>query len=95
MSFAAYQTAGPNVTSWLRFNASTLGFSGAVPANQSGTIGIAILAADAAQSLAIDTFSVSFAATASGVRADLQQVGTLSYDPYKTPEEQGLIPLKL
>jgi hypothetical protein len=61
MSFAAYEVSGPNVTSWLHFNASTETFSGAVPANASGTIGLMVRATDAQNVMAQDMFNVTFA----------------------------------
>ncbi|MBS0643924.1 MAG: putative Ig domain-containing protein [Proteobacteria bacterium] len=95
MSFAAYQVSGPSVTSWLRFNGSSLTFSGAVPATQSGTIGLAILATDAARCSATDMFQVSFATAASGqVHAEIQSVASALYDPYDQTQLQGLIPLE-
>ncbi|HEX3991027.1 MAG TPA: putative Ig domain-containing protein, partial [Acetobacteraceae bacterium] len=63
MSFAAYEVSGPNVTSWLHFNASTDTLSGAVPANASGTIGLLVLATDAQNVRAEDMFNVTFASS--------------------------------
>jgi hypothetical protein len=60
MTFTAFEVSGPNVTSWLRFNPVTDAFSGAAPANASGTIGLAVVAMDAAHVSAVDLFSVSF-----------------------------------
>jgi hypothetical protein len=69
MSFAAYQVSGPNVTSWLRFNATTDTFSGAVPINASGTIGLLVRASDAQNMMAQDMFSVTFASGSAHVTA--------------------------
>jgi hypothetical protein len=78
MRFAAYQTSGPNVTSWLRFNASTDTFTGSVPATQTGTIGLEIIATDASHPSAEDMFTVTFATSPShltpGVSSLLQDV---------------------
>jgi hypothetical protein len=69
MSFAAYEVSGPNVTSWLHFNASTDTLSGAVPANASGTIGLLVLATDAQNVMAEDMFNVPFTSGSSHVAA--------------------------
>jgi hypothetical protein len=69
MTFAAYEVSGPNVTSWLRFSPATDTFSGAVPPFQSGTIGLAVLATDAQNMIAVDMFSVTFAAASAHVAA--------------------------
>ncbi|MDR3538743.1 MAG: putative Ig domain-containing protein [Acetobacteraceae bacterium] len=63
MAFTAYQVAGPNITSWLRFNATTDAFSGTVPTTASFTVGIAVVAADAQHMSATDMFSLTFAAS--------------------------------
>jgi hypothetical protein len=80
MTFAAYEVSGPNVTSWLHFNASTDTLFGAVPTNASGTIGLLVLAADARNVIAQDRFSVSFASGSAHVVAavSLSGAGTLS-----------------
>jgi len=69
MTFLAFETSGPNVTSWLHFNTSTDTFSGAVPANASGTIGLLVLATDTQGMMAEDMFSVSFVSGSSHVAA--------------------------
>jgi hypothetical protein len=69
MTFAAYQTSGPSVTSWLRFNTLTDTLIGTVPASASGTVGLEIIASDSLHMTAIDAFSVTFAAGASHVGA--------------------------
>jgi hypothetical protein len=71
MSFAAYEVSGPNVTSWLHFNASTDTFSGAVPTNASGTIGLLVLATDAQNVMAEDMFSVTFASGSTHVASSV------------------------
>jgi hypothetical protein len=60
MSFAAYQIAGANATSWLHFNSTTDTLYGAVPTNATGTIGIAIIASDAQHVSATDLFTLTF-----------------------------------
>lgn len=61
MSFAAYEVSGPNITSWLHFNATTHAFTGKVPTNASGTIWLAVVASDARHTSAADLFPVTFA----------------------------------
>lgn len=60
MTFAAYQESGPDVTSWLRFNAATDELLGTVPMAASGTVTLAVIAADALQMTATDLFGVTF-----------------------------------
>lgn len=61
MSFAAYEVAGPDVTSWLHFNPATETFFGNQPASASGTVKLEVIATDAARVSAADMFSVTFA----------------------------------
>jgi hypothetical protein len=93
MSFAAYEVSGPNVTSWLHFNASTDTFSGAVPANASGTIGLLVLATDAQNVMAEDMFSVTFASGSAHVTAAVT-VGLPGSGSLSSPESMlGLLNL--
>jgi hypothetical protein len=62
MSFAAYETSGTNVISWLRFNAATDTFTGTVPANEHGTTTLEVIAQDADHVSAAEYFTVTFAA---------------------------------
>ncbi|HEY2616958.1 MAG TPA: putative Ig domain-containing protein, partial [Acetobacteraceae bacterium] len=62
MTFAAYEVAGPNVTSWLHFNPATDEFAGTVPSNATGTAWLEVVASDAQHMSAADLFPVSFAA---------------------------------
>ena len=83
MSFAAYQVSGPNATGWLRFDPATLDFRGSVPAGASGTIGIALIATDALQRIAVDMFNITVAqngtqATVHAIAAQAVQ-GTQNY----------------
>ena len=74
MMFQAYENAGPNVTSWLRFNAAAEDFHGTVPLGTSGTVQLAVVAFDRRFMQAVDLFSVTFAAappTASPFRTPL------------------------
>jgi hypothetical protein len=60
MTFAAYQESGPNVTSWLHFNTATDELLGMVPVAASGTVTLAVFAADALQMSPADLFGVTF-----------------------------------
>jgi len=62
MTYTAWQVSGPNVTSWLFFNAQNDTFSGKVPASVSGPVGIEVIATNASHMSASDSFSVAFAA---------------------------------
>ena len=64
MTFAAYETGGTNVVSWLRFNSATDTFTGTVPANAKGTAHLEVIAQDADRVSATDLFTVTFAAAA-------------------------------
>jgi phage-related protein len=66
MTFTAYEVAGPNVTSWLHFNASTDTLFGTVPTSATGTVELEIVATDARHMVAADLFSVTFAPSFSG-----------------------------
>ncbi len=61
MTFAAYETSGPNVTSWLDFNPATDEVFGNVPTTAKGTVELAVVARDALAMTAVDLFSVTFA----------------------------------
>jgi hypothetical protein len=76
MTFTAYEVSGPNVTSWLHFNAALDEFYGGVPALASGTIGLEVLATDAQHVTAEDLFSVSFVAGSSHLTAALAVGGS-------------------
>jgi hypothetical protein len=67
MTFAAYQTSGTSVTSWLHFNATTDQFTGTVPAIATGTVGLEVIATDNHGLTVADVFSVTFAAAAGHV----------------------------
>jgi Putative Ig domain len=61
MTFAESKVSGPDVTSWLRFNAATDELLGTVPMAASGTVMLKVVAADSLQMTAADLFSVTFA----------------------------------
>ena len=61
MTFAAYELSGPNVTSWLYFNPTADELFGTVPAAETGTAVLAVVATDSQHMLAEDIFSVTFA----------------------------------
>ena len=61
MTFAAYETSGSNVASWLHFNATTDEFSGTVPTSLTGSVGLAVVATDTKNLSIADMFSVTFA----------------------------------
>ena len=65
MTFAAYQLSGPNVSSWLAFNAATDTLAGTVPKTGSGTIQIEVIATDSQHMTATDLFTITFGAATS------------------------------
>jgi hypothetical protein len=76
MSLAAFEVAGPNVTSWLHFNPASGLFSGNVPAMMAGTVELAVLATDARHAVAIDEFNVHFTGAAThGFLGDIAGIG--------------------
>jgi hypothetical protein len=60
MTFAAYEVSGPNVASWLHFNATLDEFYGTIPGTASGTIGLEVVATNSQKMTAQDFFSVTF-----------------------------------
>ena len=72
MTFAAYEVSGPNVTSWLHFNAATDTLYGTVPATLSGAAQIEVIAGDARGAQATDLFSVTLAAAPSHAASAVQ-----------------------
>ena len=82
MSFAAYEVSGPNITSWLHFNATTHTFTGKVPTNASGTIWLAVVASDARHTSAADLFPITFASASTVLSAPAASPGIApSFDP--------------
>jgi hypothetical protein len=64
VSYAAYETSGISVTSWLSFNPTTETFSGKVPANANGIAYLEVIATDSSGAIATDAFAVSLGKTA-------------------------------
>ena len=93
MTFAAYETNGPNVTSWLHFNPATDEFYGKVPTTASGTVGLEVVARDALNMTAVDMFSVTFAPS-TGHSASATVGGSLGMAPEINPM-QVMQPLML
>ncbi len=95
MTFAAYEVSGPNVVSWLHFNAATDELYGTVPATASGTIQLEVIATDAQNVTAADLFSVTFAAGIDARDAPLTvQVYLARFaDPELPPTTLGLFAL--
>jgi hypothetical protein len=62
LSYSAYEISGPNVTGWLGFNPGSDTLSGFVPARESGTVGLEVVATNSAGRSATDAFTVRFAA---------------------------------
>jgi hypothetical protein len=86
MTFAAYQTSGPSVASWLRFNPSTDVLSGMVPANATGTVGLEVIATVNPRMTAIDAFTVTFApATGHDGSVSVPGSANLSVPPTLSP----------
>ena len=83
MQFAAYQISGantPDLSSWLHFNAATDAFSGLVPAGETGTVGIAVIATDAGHLTAGEMFNVTFANGSGEVSSGAQGVSGILAD---------------
>ena len=88
MMFEAYENAGPNVTSWLRFNAATEDFYGTGPLGTSGTVQLAVVAFDGRFMQAADLFTVTFAAappTASPFQVPLPWANS-TFNPRRSEE---------
>jgi Putative Ig domain len=88
MTFEAYENAGPNVTSWLRFNAATEDFYGTVPLRASGTVQLAVVAFDGQSMPAADQFTVTLAAappTTSPFQVPLPWANT-TFNPRRSEE---------
>ncbi len=63
LSYAAFQTSGPDDTSWLHFAANPADFTGSVPAALDGTIGIKVVATDAYGLSTSESFCLTFGAS--------------------------------
>jgi hypothetical protein len=91
MTFAAYEVSGTNVTSWLHFNSTTETFFGTVPANQSGSAILEVIAQDGARFTAADLFAVRFAAAGSAHPMVTTSLGAASQAaPYDLAALMGL-----
>lgn len=60
LGFQAFQISGPSQLDWLQFDPATARFTGNVPQDVSGPIGIAVVATDALGLSAAETFAVTF-----------------------------------
>ncbi len=91
MTFAAYDVSGTNVTSWLHFNGTTDTFSGLVPAHESGSTLLEVIAKDSAGASASDFFTVSFAAAGATQHSEPAKVpaATMGPDPSVAPAIWG------
>jgi hypothetical protein len=88
MTFAAYEMAGPNVTSWLHFNPATDTLFGTVPGMMNGTVQIAVVATDALHMSAIDLFNVAIAPVAAHLGPSIPRAASVSIMP---PSTAGLL----
>lgn len=78
LSYAAYQDNGPSITSWLRFNASTLTLHGNAPANASGTVTLEVDATNASGLTTADMFTITFSNGNASITHGVQLVGSSS-----------------
>ena len=62
LTFATYQTSGPDQTNWLHFAAGLASFTGVAPSGLAGTIGVRIVATDAFGLSTSESFGLTFAA---------------------------------
>jgi hypothetical protein len=69
LSYAAYETSGPDQTSWLHFAAGLADFTGVVPTGLTGTIGIKIVATDAYGLSTSESFGLTFGAAGAHLSA--------------------------
>ena len=89
MTFAAYEMAGPNITSWLYFNPATDTLFGTVPGNdQRHQEHLAVVASDAQHMSAVDLFNVTIAPVAAHLGPSTPGAATMSYMP---PSTAGLL----
>jgi hypothetical protein len=81
LTYAATQSNGAALPSWLAFNAATDTFSGTVPAGASGSLGLKVTATDTGGLSVADTFTATFlapAATDGGVASLESQLQNLA-----------------
>ena len=63
MTYSAFQLINPGdvkATSWLRFDAATMKFSGSVASNEKGTLHLEVVATDSTGNSATDYFDITF-----------------------------------
>jgi Calpain family cysteine protease/Putative Ig domain len=63
LSYAAFETSGADMTSWLHFSGSPAEFTGSVPGGLTGTIGIQVVATDTYGLSASESFGLTFGAS--------------------------------
>lgn len=63
MSYAAFETSGPDETGWLHFSTGLAEFTGSVPGGLTGTIGIKVVATDAYGLSTSESFGLTFGAS--------------------------------
>jgi hypothetical protein len=76
LSYAAFETSGPDVTNWLHFSTALAGFTGSVPGGLTGTIGIKVVATDAYGLSASESFGLTFGASSAHLVAAGAPTGT-------------------
>jgi hypothetical protein len=76
LSYAAFETSGPDQSSWLHFSASMAEFTGSVPNGLTGTIGIKVVATDAFGLSTSESFGVTFGASGAHLVAAGAPAGT-------------------
>jgi hypothetical protein len=91
MTFAAYEVAGTNVTSWLHFNPATDDLYGTPPATASGTVQIAVVATDAQHMTATDLFNLTFVAASGHTAFAIQAVSPVASASFNPSESVGLL----
>ncbi len=62
LTYAAFQTSGPDESSWLHFSTSLADFTGTTPNGLTGTIGIKVVATDAYGLSTSESFGLTFGA---------------------------------
>jgi hypothetical protein len=76
LSYAAFETSGPNDTSWLHFSAGLADFTGSVPTGLGGTIGIEVVATDVYGLSTSESFGLTFGASGAHLAAAAAPSGT-------------------
>jgi hypothetical protein len=86
LTYTASEANGTALPSWLSFNAATDTFSGTVPSNATGAIGLGVTAKDASGLTATDVFNASFVPTTASTSA------TVTYSFGRGSGAEQLIP---